>query len=70
MEEIVLRLDRLFEVPFEIEGKRLRGSASFGIAIYPGDGITKGSLFKVADSAMYASKCGERSAKNKLRVLR
>jgi len=70
MEEIVLRLNRLFEVPFEIEGKRLRGSASFGIAIYPGDGITKGSLFKVADAAMYASKCGERSAKNKLRVLR
>jgi GGDEF domain-containing protein len=70
MEEIVRRLDRLFELPFEIDGKRLHGSASFGIAIYPRDGITKGALFKVADAAMYASKCAKHAAKSKLQVIR
>jgi len=55
-EEIVLRLDRCFDEPFDLEGHRLRGSASVGLAVYPEDGDSKESLQRSADAAMYANK--------------
>lgn len=54
--EIVDRLSRCFDEPFVIEDRRLKGSASIGIAVYPEDGTTKEELKRVADAAMYAHK--------------
>jgi len=34
----------------------VQGSASVGIALYPGDGTTRDSLFSAADAAMYVNK--------------
>ena len=56
VEEISSRLESCFEAPFQAEGYVLRGSASVGIAIYPGDGSTKDSLLSAADAAMYVAK--------------
>jgi len=61
VEEIAHRLERCFDAPFYVEGYRLRGSASVGIAIYPEDGATKDSLLSAADAAMYAAKHTKRS---------
>jgi diguanylate cyclase (GGDEF)-like protein len=54
--EIVDRLSKCFDAPFVIEDRRLKGSASIGIAVYPEDGATKEELKRVADAAMYANK--------------
>jgi GGDEF domain-containing protein len=56
VEEVARRLDHCFDAPFEVDGKRLSGSASFGVSICPRDGMSKNSLLKAADVAMYASK--------------
>jgi diguanylate cyclase (GGDEF)-like protein len=56
VDEITLRLKRCFDKPFVFEGLTLRGSASFGIALYPEDGITGDRLLNAADAAMYAVK--------------
>ena len=56
VEEIALRLERCFDAPFAVEGYRLRGAASVGIALYPEDGSSKDSLLSAADAAMYAAK--------------
>ena len=55
-EEIMRRLERCFDAPFEMEGVTLRGSASLGLAVYPDDGLTKEELQRAADAAMYANK--------------
>jgi diguanylate cyclase (GGDEF)-like protein len=56
VEEISQRLEHCFEVPLTLEGNVVKGSASFGIALYPEDGATKDKLLSVADAAMYAAK--------------
>jgi diguanylate cyclase (GGDEF)-like protein len=56
VEEIAHRLERCFVEPFNLEGNVLRGTASFGIAMYPEDGRTVDSLLNAADASMYASK--------------
>ncbi len=56
VEEIAQRLEHAFSDPFVLDGHTLRGSASFGIALYPEDGATKDSLLNTADTAMYAAK--------------
>jgi diguanylate cyclase (GGDEF)-like protein len=56
VEEAALRLERCFEEPFAVEGLRLQGAASIGIALYPEDGATRDSLLMAADAAMYAVK--------------
>jgi diguanylate cyclase (GGDEF)-like protein len=56
LEEIAQRLERCFDAPFAIEGKMIRGAASFGMALYPEDGATRESLLSAADAAMYAVK--------------
>lgn len=55
-EEVALRLARSFDDPFAIEGYKLEGSASIGIAMYPEDGATRDSLLSAADAAMYVAK--------------
>ena len=56
VEEVALRLERCFQVDFELGGHKLRGSASVGTALYPEDGETKDTLFSAADAAMYVCK--------------
>ena len=50
------RLQLCFEHPFLLEGVRLDGSASFGLASYPEDGLTAQALERHADQAMYLAK--------------
>lgn len=56
VEHIVMRLEHCFEQPLQIDGLRLRGSASFGLAFYPTDASTKDGLLSIADAAMYVEK--------------
>jgi diguanylate cyclase (GGDEF)-like protein len=55
-EEITVRLERCFDEPFELEGCRMHGSASVGLAVYPEDGATEEDLQHSADAAMYVNK--------------
>lgn len=53
---IIHRLELCFAEPFLVEGHRLNGEASLGIAVYPEDGLTRDTLLTAADSSMYATK--------------
>jgi diguanylate cyclase (GGDEF)-like protein len=53
---LLSRLQACFDEPFLMEEKRVDGSASFGLAIYPDDGLTAEELKRNADQAMYLSK--------------
>jgi diguanylate cyclase (GGDEF)-like protein len=50
------RLKGCFNDPFSLDGKIVNGSASFGFARYPEDGLTAVELTRVADHAMYLCK--------------
>jgi diguanylate cyclase (GGDEF)-like protein len=54
--DIVRRLERCFEADFLLENYLIRGAASFGIALYPEDGITRDLLLRSADAIMYGEK--------------
>ncbi|MCU7806733.1 MAG: EAL domain-containing protein [Candidatus Thiodiazotropha sp. (ex Semelilucina semeliformis)] len=54
--EIIERLDRVFHDPFSLGKRKIRISASKGIAMYPKDGETFLDLLKNADAAMYHAK--------------
>ncbi|MGA7343347.1 MAG: GGDEF domain-containing protein, partial [Terracidiphilus sp.] len=60
VKEIALRLESCFDNPFALKGNLVHGSASIGIAIYPGDATTKDGLLSAADAAMYAAKHARR----------
>jgi diguanylate cyclase (GGDEF)-like protein len=60
VEEISIRLQRCFVDPFVIEGHRLQGAVSIGIAMYPQHGVTRDALLNAADAAMYKSKHARR----------
>jgi diguanylate cyclase (GGDEF)-like protein len=53
---IMHRLELCFAEPFVVEGHRLNGGASLGIAVYPDDGTTRDALLTAADSSMYTKK--------------
>jgi diguanylate cyclase (GGDEF)-like protein len=57
---IVGRLERCFEEPFLVEGHRLNGEASLGVAVYREDGTTRDALLTAADSFMYRAKKAKR----------
>ena len=50
------RLLLCFGDDFSLDGVRISGSASFGLAMYPDDGTTPEELKRHADAAMYAAK--------------
>jgi diguanylate cyclase (GGDEF)-like protein len=56
LDAIVARLNRCFEEPLDLDGHLFHGTASFGAAIYPDDGVTRDDLLSAADAAMYAVK--------------
>lgn len=62
VEEIAHRLKSCFDRRFVMEGVELHGSASFGIACCPEDGITQEELLRAADRAMYGRKRSRRVA--------
>lgn len=63
-EEIAMRLERCFDEPFDLDGFRLHGASSVGLAVYPEDGTSKEELQRSADAAMYANKQTKRHAKD------
>jgi diguanylate cyclase (GGDEF)-like protein len=65
VEEISQRLEHCFHNPLLLEGHSLKGSASFGIALYPEDSFTTDGLLNAADAAMYAVKYGKRELANR-----
>lgn len=46
----------VFELPFDLEGKKSFVTASVGVTIYPSDGLSADELLKNADIAMYSVK--------------
>ena len=54
--DVALRLERSFEMPFNLCGQLLQGAASVGTALFPEDGETRDSLLCAADAAMYVAK--------------
>ena len=50
------RLEGCFDDPFYLDGQRIDGSASFGLATYPHNGTTSEELKRYADHAMYLVK--------------
>ena len=53
---IANRLLKVFNEPFDIEGRFLHVTASIGISLYPSDGIDAEALITKADVAMYSVK--------------
>ena len=54
--EIARRIADAIRRPINVRGKRIRTSASVGIAIHPQDGTDPETLLKKADDAMYEAK--------------
>lgn len=55
-QQLLVRLQACFQQPFTLEGRRIEGSASFGLACYPEQGENAEELKRVADQAMYVCK--------------
>ncbi len=64
----IRRLDACFEKAFLLDGVRIVGSASVGVALYPDDGGTGEELRKYADLEMYS--CKRRNRQQEPSVLR
>ncbi|MDQ6662966.1 MAG: GGDEF domain-containing protein, partial [Acidobacteriota bacterium] len=61
-QEVAQKLLRALRSPFEVEGQRLRISASIGISVFPQDGEEAESLQRHADRAMYRAKNNGKNA--------
>ena len=55
-EQVAERILHTFDPPFQIQGREVFVSTSIGIAIYPLDSDSSGSLLQNADAAMYEAK--------------
>ncbi len=67
VEEVAQRLERCFASEFELDGYRMRGSASIGLAVAPEDSMDKDELQRVADMAMYLRKQQKREEQASMR---
>jgi diguanylate cyclase (GGDEF)-like protein/PAS domain S-box-containing protein len=59
--EVAQKLLAAIEAPLHAEGRPLSVTASLGIAMFPGDGISSQELIKHADTAMYLAKARGRA---------
>lgn len=59
---VVQKIDEAIDQPFELDGHRLRVSASIGVAVHPEDGLDAAALSRHADAAMYRAKQDGRAA--------
>lgn len=57
-EKAARRLQERLAVPFRVRGRRVRVSASIGVALFPDHGDTLDALLHHADAAMYRVKSG------------
>ena len=55
-EQVVSKLLKVLEEPFELSGRRVQISASCGISLYPQDATSARELLKCADLALYRIK--------------
>jgi diguanylate cyclase (GGDEF)-like protein/PAS domain S-box-containing protein len=62
IEMVAKKIIESIDLPFDLEGKQVKVSASIGIARYPDDAPSKGTLLIVADKAMYAAKAAGKNA--------
>jgi diguanylate cyclase (GGDEF)-like protein len=69
VEDVVQRLERAFDDPFDTDGYRIQGSASFGFAMYPEDGASSDELLSAADAAMYVAKQTKKETEKRSKVL-
>lgn len=60
--EIGAKLIGVFPEGFEVDGKRLRATASIGISLFPVDGRQPMTLMNCADQALYRAKSSERGS--------
>lgn len=60
-EEVARRLQSCFSEVFVLDGRKIMGSASAGIAVFPRDADSRDSLLSVADAAMYVAKHSKRA---------
>lgn len=60
---LLKRIRKIFDEPFEIKGESISLTASIGVSIYPDDGETYEELLKNAATAMHVAK---KSGKNRL----
>jgi len=59
---VAIKMIESISQPFDLEGVQVKVSASIGIARYPDDAPSKGTLLVVADKAMYAAKSSGKNA--------
>ncbi len=60
LESFVSRIEASFDAPFFLSGRKIKASASIGVAVFPEDGDDSNQLLKNADAAMYAAKASGR----------
>jgi len=61
-------ITEVLRAPFVIQGRTFRIGASVGVSLYPDDGADMETLFKAADSAMYAAKADTTGARQGYRL--
>jgi len=59
---VAAKVIEMISEPFDLDGQAVNIGASIGIAIYPDDAPSKGTLLIVADKAMYAAKAAGKNA--------
>ncbi len=60
-EQVAKSMLEALNEPFNVAGQEVFASVSIGIAMYPDDGLSKDSLLKNADTAMYRAKAAGRN---------
>ncbi|HXW77312.1 MAG TPA: EAL domain-containing protein [Candidatus Eremiobacteraceae bacterium] len=55
-EELARRLSAALSAPYVVENREIQISSSIGIAVFPDDGDSSGSLLDCADAALYRAK--------------
>ncbi|WP_010544523.1 putative bifunctional diguanylate cyclase/phosphodiesterase [Sphingomonas elodea] len=55
-EQLALRVLKVLDAPFMVQGRELHAGATIGISLYPGDGDNPAALLQAADTAMYQAK--------------